>query len=170
MNMRSLRAWVCAAMAVAVVMPFSVAAASGDIGLTTKFRGSDWTADVYNGGDKNNQARLVERNNFSGQLWRLEADGKYVRLKNRFGGAGMCLDVINGGPRNNFVRMAPCGNYSGQKWLYAPVPRTSYYRLTTAFRGTDMCLDVANGGADNNDLKLTKCGNYTGQMWLFEAR
>ena len=170
MNMRRLYAGFWTALVLAAVMPFSAAASDEVFGMTTKFLGPEFAADIYNGGAKGNQAHMTRWANTTGQRWHMEADGQYVRLKNDFGDSSLCLDVINGGARNNFVRLAPCGNYSGQKWLYEPVPRTSYYRLTTAFRGKDMCLDVVNGGADDNDLKLAKCGNYTGQMWLLESR
>ena len=126
--------------------------------LSTEFRGPDMSMDVFNGGPKNNQARLDRDQDVSGQNWRFAptGDGSF-RLTTEFRGPRMCLDI---NPPTNRAELRPCGNYTGQFWQI--VRSGDSVRLTTAFRGPRMCLDI---DPDNNQPELRSCGDYSGQAW-----
>src|SRR5262245_58408166 len=133
--------------------------------LSTQFRGTDMSLDVFNGGPKNNMTRLERFQDVSGQYWRFVpvGDGSF-RLTTMFRGSGMCLDIFNGGPNNNQPHLQPCQNFSGQFWNIKT--DGNWVRLTTKFRGPGMCLDIFNGGADDNQPHLQTCANVSGQFWL----
>lgn len=127
--------------------------------LTTQFRGTGMPMDVFNGGPKNNQARLDNDQNVTGQYWYFvpARNGTY-RLKNEFNGPRMCLDI---NPPTNRPEMRACGNFSGQFWRIARAG--NWMRLTTEFRGPNMCLDIDPA---SNQPELRSCGNFTGQFWM----
>jgi hypothetical protein len=127
--------------------------------LSTQFRGTGMPMDVFNGGPKNNQARLDTDQNVTGQNWRFVpvGDGSY-RLMTEFRGPGMCLDI---NPPTNQPELRACGNFTGQFWQI--VPADNSIRLTTTFRGPNMCLDIDPA---TNQPELRPCGNYTGQFWM----
>jgi len=130
--------------------------------LSTQFRGTGMPMDVFNGGSRNNQARLDRDQNVSGQNWRFTPAGNGSwRLTTEFRGAQMCLDI---NPPTNRPELRPCGNYTGQFWQL--VPAGNWVRLTTAFRGPGMCLDI---DPDANQPELRPCGNFTGQFWRIAA-
>jgi len=126
--------------------------------LTTQFRGTGMPMDVFNGGPRNNQARLDRDQDVSGQNWRFipTGDGSW-RLTTEFRGSRMCLDI---NPPTNRPELRPCGNYTGQFWQI--VREGGWVRFTTTFRGPDMCLDI---DPDRNQPELRPCGNYSGQLW-----
>jgi hypothetical protein len=126
--------------------------------LSTQFRGTGMPLDVFNGGPKNNQARLDNDQDVTGQRWRLlPAENGSYRLTTEFRGPGMCLDI---NPPTNRPELRACGNYSGQFWQI--VRSGNWMRLTTTFRGPDMCLDI---DPDSNQPELRPCGDFTGQFW-----
>ncbi|MGL4289450.1 MAG: RICIN domain-containing protein [Phreatobacter sp.] len=126
--------------------------------LSTQFRGTGMPLDVFNGGPRNNQARLDAKQNVSGQNWRfIPAENGSYRLTTEFRGARMCLDI---NPPTNRPELRNCGNYSGQLWQV--VPAGQWVRLTTSFRGPGLCLDI---DPDSNQPELRACGNFTGQLW-----
>jgi hypothetical protein len=133
--------------------------------LSTQFRGTDMSLDVFNGGAKNNMTRLERFQDVSGQYWKFTRtqDGSY-RLTTMFRGPGMCLDIYNGGRNNNQPHLTRCANVSGQFWNISA--EGNWVRLTTKFRGPGMCLDIFNGGGNNNQPHLTSCSNVSGQLWL----
>lgn len=126
--------------------------------LSTQFRGTDMPLDVFNGGTRNNQARLDRSQNVTGQFWRFvpAGDGSY-RLQSQFRGPSMCLDI---NPPTNRPELRACGDFSGQSWQI--VPEGEWVRLTTSFRGRGMCLDV---DPDSNQPELRRCGDFSGQLW-----
>ncbi len=126
--------------------------------LSTQFRGSGMPMDVFNGGARNNQARLDRNQNVTGQHWLFvpAGNGSY-RLTTEFRGSDMCLDI---NPPTNRPELRRCGNFSGQLWQI--VPAGNWVRLTTTFRGPGTCLDI---DPDSNQPELRPCGNYSGQFW-----
>ena len=126
--------------------------------LSSQFRGPDMPMDVFNGGPKNNQARLDRDQDVSGQNWRFvpAGDGSF-RLSTEFRGPRMCLDI---NPPTNRPELRTCGNFTGQFWQV--VPSGEGVRLTTAFRGPRMCLDI---DPDSNQPELRSCGDFSGQSW-----
>jgi hypothetical protein len=136
--------------------------------LSTEFRGSDMSLDVFNGGPKNNFVNLVPTQNFTGQFWRFASNGDGTfKITTQFRGPDKCLDVVNGGANDNEPHLTECGNYSGQYWII--VPDGPWVRLKTKFRGDGMCLDIFNGGPNNNQPHLQPCGNFSGQRWRLAA-
>jgi hypothetical protein len=126
--------------------------------LSTQFRGTGMPMDVFNGGAKNNQARLDNNQDVTGQYWRfVPAENGSYRLTTKFRGPNMCLDI---NPPTNRPELRACGNYTGQFWQLRPDGK--WTRLTTTFRGANMCLDIDPG---SNQPELRPCGNYTGQFW-----
>ncbi|MGQ3356188.1 MAG: RICIN domain-containing protein [Phreatobacter sp.] len=126
--------------------------------LSTQFRGTGMPMDVFNGGPRNNQARLDRDQDVSGQNWRFipTGDGSW-RLTTEFRGARMCLDI---NPPTNRPELRPCGNFTGQFWQI--VPAGNWVRLTTTFRGPGTCLDI---DPSSDQPELRPCGNYSGQFW-----
>jgi hypothetical protein len=133
--------------------------------MSTQFRGSDMSLDVFNGGPKNNMTHLARFQDVSGQYWKFTptADG-WFRITTMFRGARMCLDIFNGGPNNNEPHLVRCANLSGQRWSVRW--DGTWARLTTQFRGPGMCLDIFNGGPKNDQPHLAPCTNVSGQFWL----
>lgn len=126
--------------------------------LTTQFRGSGMPMDVFNGGPNNNQTRLDNDQNVTGQHWHfVPAQNGSYRLQTEFRGSSMCLDV---NPSTNRPELRNCGNFSGQFWHVSA--DGNWVRLTTDFRGPDMCLDI---DPNSNQPELRHCGNFTGQHW-----
>lgn len=136
--------------------------------LSTQFRGTNLTLDVFNGGDKSKLTHLAPVQNATGQLWHFipQGDGTY-RLTTKFRGENQCLDIFNGGANNNQPHLKTCGSFSGQKWLVAQDGQ--WVRLKTKFRGDGFCLDIFNGGANNDQPYLKPCGDFSGQRWRFAA-
>jgi hypothetical protein len=136
--------------------------------LSTEFRGTNLSLDVFNGGDKNNLTHLAPTGSFTGQLWHFtpQGDGTY-RLTTKFRGEKACLDIFNGGPNDNQPHLTDCGNFTGQKWIV--VEEGKWIRLKTRFRGNGMCLDISNGGPNNDQPHFTPCGNFSGQHWRLAA-
>jgi hypothetical protein len=133
--------------------------------LSTQFRGTDMSLDVFNGGPKNNMTRLERFQDVSGQYWRFIPTGDgFYRLTTMFRGADMCLDIFNGGPNDNQPHLQPCANFSGQFWSIRA--DGNWARLSTRFRGAGMCLDIFNGGPNDNQPHLQPCANLSGQFWL----
>jgi ricin-type beta-trefoil lectin protein len=133
--------------------------------MSTQFRGTDMSLDVFNGGPKNNMTHLASFQDVSGQFWKFSptGDGRF-RITSMFRGPGMCLDIFNGGPDNDEPHLVPCANVSGQFWSIRT--EGAFARLTTQFRGPGMCLDIFNGGPKNNQPHLAPCANVSGQLWL----
>jgi hypothetical protein len=137
--------------------------------LSTQFRGSAMSLDVFNGGSKDNFTHLQPTADVSGQFWHfiLETPAtattpNIYRIRSLF--RSMCLDIVNGGPDDNKAHLATCANVSGQQWVVTP--QDGMFRMTTLFRGPSMCLDIVNGGPDNDQAHLAPCGNFSGQKWL----
>jgi Ricin-type beta-trefoil lectin domain len=133
--------------------------------LSSQFRGSEMSLDVFNDGPKNNLTGLERLQDVSGQYWKFlpTGDGSY-RLITMLRGTSMCLDIFNGGPNDNQPHLAPCANVSGQFWNIRK--EGSWVRFTTKFRGEGMCLDIFNGGPNDNQPHLAPCANVSGQNWL----
>jgi hypothetical protein len=129
--------------------------------LSTEFRGANMPMDVFNGGPRNNQARLDNAQNVTGQNWQFEpiGNGSY-RLRNEFRGPGMCLDI---NPSTNRPELRDCSNFTGQFWQITQ--SGEWVVLTTTFRGRDICLDIDPG---SNQPELRRCGNYSGQFWRLQ--
>jgi hypothetical protein len=129
--------------------------------LSTEFRGSGMSLDVFNGGPKNNFVHLVPSQNFTGQLWQFVSnrDGTF-KLKTQFNGLGKCLDVVNGGENDNEPHFTECGEFSGQSWIV--VPEGPWVMLKTKFRGDGMCLDIFNGGSKNDQPYLKPYTRFAG--------
>jgi len=133
--------------------------------MSTQFRGTDMSLDVFNGGPKNNMTHLAHFQDVSGQYWKFSPTGDgWYRITSMFRGSGMCLDIFNGGPDNNEPHLAQCASFSGQFWSIRW--EGMWARLTTQFRGSDMCLDIFNGGPKNDQPHLATCGHFSGQLWL----
>jgi Ricin-type beta-trefoil lectin domain len=136
--------------------------------LSTKFRGSDMSLDVFNGGPKNNFVHLVRTRKNSGQFWKFVSNGDGTfKLTTQFTGPSKCLDVVNGGENDNEPHLTECGNFSGQRWIVVSDGR--WVRLKTKFRGDGMCLDIFNGGPKNDQPYLKPCGSFSGQRWRLQA-
>ena len=133
--------------------------------MSTQFRGSDMSLDVFNGGPKDNMTHLARFQDVSGQYWKFSPTGNgSYRISSMFRGSGMCLDIFNGGPTNDEPHLVPCADLSGQFWNIRW--EGTWARLTTQFRGLDMCLDIFNGGEKDNQPHLAPCTNVSGQLWL----
>ena len=131
--------------------------------LSTQFRGTGMPMDGFNGGPKNNQARLDKDHKATGQNWRFvpAGNGSY-RLTTEFRGPGMCLDI---NPPTNRPELRACGDFTGQFWQM--VAAGNWVRLTTTFRGPGMCLDIDPA---SNQPELRPCGDYTGQFWMLAPK
>jgi len=68
---------------------------------------------------ENNKLTMARCENVSGQLWSLEQDGNFYRLRTMFTGPKRCLDIVNDGA-NNRLSMATCADVSGQIWGIYP--------------------------------------------------
>ena len=131
--------------------------------FTTKWRGDGKSLDIVNDGKLNNQLRLTDTGNFSGQRWRITPIGDgYYRFTSEWRGNSKSIDVVNDG-KNNQLIMADTGNYSGQFWKITSLGG-GYYRLTTQWQGDGKSLDIVNDGK-NNQVILAGTGNFSGQIW-----
>ena len=131
--------------------------------LTTQWQGDGKSLDIVNDGKLNNQLRLTDTGNFSGQRWRITPIGDgYYRFTSEWRGNSKSIDVVNDG-KNNQLIMADTGNYAGQFWKITSL-RGGYYRLTTHWQGDGKSLDIVNDGK-NNQVILADTGNFSGQIW-----
>jgi hypothetical protein len=129
--------------------------------LSTQFLGENMPMDVFDGGRRNNQARLNNDQNVSGQHWQFEPIGKdSYRLRTEFAGPGMCLEINSS---TNRPELRDCGDFTGQFWQITQ--SGEWVVLTTAFGGRDMCLDIDRG---SNQPELLRCGDYSGQSWRLQ--
>lgn len=134
--------------------------------FTTQFRGKDVCLDVYDGGPKNNRARMTKCAGLPGQAWLTvragaAANGAY-HLTNQLRGPDMCLAVIEKGPGANNLGLVKCAETPSQYWTMRTTAGTM--KLASTFRG-GRCSEVINGGDDNNDVSYVACANSTGQFW-----
>lgn len=91
--------------------------ADGWFYVANRFTREGLCLDVVNGGPDNNQLRMTQCGNYSGQKWRLIRVGRYYQIKSQFRGA-LCLDIINGGPNNNLPHLTTCNlTLTGQRWV-----------------------------------------------------
>lgn len=129
--------------------------------LTTEYRGGDQALDVFPSGAKANMTHLTQRQNVTGQKWRITPAGNgFFHLTTKFRGSDDCLDVHNGGQYDNQPYITSCSNTTGQLWQL--VPEGGWVRLKTKFRGAGMCLDI---NPRDNQPYLKTCGNFSGQKW-----
>jgi hypothetical protein len=102
-------------------------AGGGYVKLTTKYRGTDWCADIINdnGNPNDRRVHLTRCGNFTGQHWRLErapiaapaSDAFYARITSEFLGTAMCLDHSTSEPLYT-PQFALCdANSDRQIWL-----------------------------------------------------
>jgi hypothetical protein len=129
--------------------------------LSTQFLGENMPMDVFDGGRRNNQARLNNDQNVSGQHWQFEPIGKdSYRLRTEFAGPGMCLEINSS---TNRPELRDCGDFTGQFWQIRQ--SDEWMVLTTTFGGSNMCLDI---DPDSNQPELRRCSDYSGQFWRLQ--
>lgn len=85
--------------------------------LTTEWQGDNKSLDGVNDGKKNDQLKLAQTGDYSGQRWKITPVGDgFYRLTTEWQGGNKSLGIINDGKNKNQLILADTSDSVKQYW------------------------------------------------------